>query len=64
MWYLGCDIITAQVAEPTNVKRACNLWKGFLLSKNASPELALVFCKGALMALNPSECNHVGGALA
>jgi len=53
-----------QAAETTNVKRACNLWKGFLLSKEASPELALVFCKGALMALNPSECNHVGGALA
>jgi hypothetical protein len=56
--------MSEQAAETPVVTRACNLWKGFLLSKDASPELALVFCKGALMALNPSESNHVGGALA
>jgi len=56
--------MVAPLQEQTSVKRACNLWKGFLLSKDASPELALVFCKGALMALNPSECITTGGALA
>jgi hypothetical protein len=33
-------------------ERACRLWKGFLLSKEVSPEIALIFCKGALLALN------------
>jgi len=50
--------------EITNVKRACDLWRGFLLSKDASPELALVFCKTALMALNPNEANHTCGVMA
>jgi hypothetical protein len=34
------------------VERACNLWRGFLLSKDRDPDLALIFCKGALLSLN------------
>jgi hypothetical protein len=56
--------MTDPSADNPNVKRACNLWKGFLLSRGASPELALVFCKGALMALNPSECAISTGVMA
>jgi len=56
--------MTAPTMDGPNVKRACNLWKGFLMSKDASPELALVFCKGALMALNPAECTPSVGAMA
>ena len=56
--------MTEQGTGTQKVVRACNLWKGFLLSKDASPELALVFCKGALMALNPNECSHTVGAMA
>lgn len=56
--------MTEPSVDNPSVKRACNLWKGFLLSKDASPELALVFCKGALMALNPSECAASSGVLA
>lgn len=37
------------------VERACSLWRGFLLTKGASPELALVFCKGALMSLHGNK---------
>lgn len=36
----------------SNVDKAVNLWKGFLKTQDANPELALIFCKGALLSLN------------
>jgi hypothetical protein len=41
-------------------ERACRLWKGFLLSKEVSPELALIFCKGALLTLNDATRDATG----
>jgi len=47
------DGIGASMATDRDAaERACRLWKGFLLSKEVSPELALIFCKGALLTLN------------
>jgi hypothetical protein len=34
-----------------NVDKAVNLWKGFLKTQDSNPELALIFCKGALLSL-------------
>lgn len=45
-------------------ERACRLWKGFLISKEVSPELALIFCKGALLTLNDVTRDGTGAAAA
>lgn len=37
--------------EGRKVERACNLWKGFLQTKESNPQVALIFCKGALVSL-------------
>lgn len=43
--------------ERTNVQKACGLWKGFLMTKNTNPEMALIFCKGALLSLRKEQGN-------
>jgi hypothetical protein len=34
-----------------NIRKACGLWKGFLMTQGSNPEMALIFCKGALISL-------------
>jgi hypothetical protein len=37
------------------VRRACGLWRGFLMTQASNPEMALIFCKGALLSLNKEK---------
>lgn len=37
--------------KKNKVNKAVNLWKGFLKTQDSNPELALIFCKGALLSL-------------
>jgi hypothetical protein len=43
--------------ERTNVQKACGLWKGFLMTQNTNREMALIFCKGALLSLKKEQGN-------
>jgi len=43
------------ISESTNVRKACGLWKGFLMTKNSNPDMALIFCKGALLSLRKEQ---------
>jgi hypothetical protein len=41
--------------DKQNIRKACSLWKGFLVTQKSNPEMAVIFCKGALLSLRDEK---------
>jgi hypothetical protein len=45
----------AESTHRQNIRKACSLWKGFLVTQSSNPEMAVIFCKGALLSLRDEK---------